>query len=590
MRKHCKVHKLMSVLIIALMIVGMMPVMASADTGQFKVDWDNVGKMSGNETLQQWAVAKNNDGYYVYMELTEKNNNTQGSISIEYPDVENINGQLDPYKELRYFDWANGSVRNGHNGEINGASSNAKKENNVRKVECFVPKHYFPDENMIFSSGSNSVSSADIKNIDGSSAEPTESATKPTEPTTEPTQAAYEGIVIDGSFDDWEAVPKTDIDDGLDYSTVDQVAMVWDEDYIYLYFEAYGTKADWGGQYGNWNSVTGAGPSKNGKYAITTDLGYTVFVQLGNTNENPTVSGVSGADVAVNNTEYFGAPHKWEVVIPTSALKDKSTGLDKYKETISFGFYTMEPVIKDVANLHPVSNEKKDFTGIAYDGNYTDWAYYPHTYIQYGTSGTQEDVVDSEGALYSDGDTLYGHVVTTMPQHASMRGYSVTRGIQLKINDNIDYMFAPKFFTVDENGNIDWNCKKEGLENGTYEFCMTSLDVGQDGVTNIKQLKDAGLFFGKMKITVSGDRDECEWKMDVPTLANYLRHNAEGTNILTIDPSDIKTISVHYGELGDKWITTAGTSTGPIVGIILCFGVVGGVLLYRKKRLGKKAA
>lgn len=567
----------MSVLIVALMIVGMVPVMASADTGQFKIDWDKETKMSGSGDLKEWAVVKSNDGYYIYMELPLEKT---GTININYTDT-NKNDSANNSINYTNYGWRGPHLANSWSANIEGTSLNVKTDDTKQYVECFVPNSYFNDPDFTFKSGGSSISSAAIKNIDGNSNDPTEPTTKPTEPTTEPTQAAYEGIVIDGSFDDWEAVPKTEMG-SVNFSTpVDEVAMVWDGDKIYFYLMI---KDD------GWNSVAWSGPKGNGKFAITTDLGYTVYVQLGHNNDKPTVSGVSGAEVAVSSTEWGKNPYMWEVSIPTSALKDHSTGFDKYKDTISFGYYTVEPIIKDVVNMHPISTEKKDFTGIKYDGEYYDWAYYPHTYIQYGTSGSQEDVVDSEGALYSDGDTLFGHVVTTMPQHASMKGYSVTRNIQLKINDNIDYMFAPKFFTVDENGKIDWNCDLQNLKNGTHEFYMTSLDVGHDNVNNIKQLEDAGLFFGKMKITVSGDRDECEWQMDIQTLANYLRRNAEGTDILKIDPSDIKTISVRYGELGDKWITTAGTSTGPIVGIILCLGVVGGVLLYRRKRVGRKAA
>lgn len=71
MKKHDKVHKLMSVLIAALMIVGMAPVVtvAASAAENFKIDWNKETKMGGSGDLQQWSVVKNNEGYYIYFKL-----------------------------------------------------------------------------------------------------------------------------------------------------------------------------------------------------------------------------------------------------------------------------------------------------------------------------------------------------------------------------------------------------------------------------------------------------------------------------------------------------------------------------------------
>lgn len=576
MRKHCKVHKLMSVLIIALMIVGMMPVMASADTGQFKVDWDNVGKMSGNETLQQWAVAKNNDGYYVYMEVPS--NSTEAPyIDIEYAGSDKYHY---PCNQIIY---GNNSAVNAWWGNISGSSVVTSSDSSKKYIELFVPNSFIAEDEFVMKSGGNSISSASIKNIDSSSDKSAEPTTKPTEPT----QAAYEGIVIDGSFDDWEAVPKYDVDEGKGWHTVDQMAMVWDDDYIYIYLMT---------ESGDYGAITGIGDWDNGQYAITTDLGRVIYIQP---KRDLTVGGVDGAMVRVsraddspintNGQEWGNSPYKWEIAIPASILVDKDTGLDKYKETISFGIYLKEPTITGVANIKSNTNNK-EFEKIKYDGSYNDWAYYPHTAIEYSTQGSHEHVVDGEAALYADGDTLYGHVVTEMPQHLEEKGGEFTQAVTIKINDDEKLEFAPRFITVDENGNINWDPTLSGLENGDYEFYIVSTDCWHTS-SNINNLNSMDTIYGKMKVTIKDGRDECEWEMDIEKLAKHLRDvEAGGSNLTSIDPSDIKTISARYGRIGDEWVTTAGTSTGPIVGIILCFGVVGGVLLYRKKRLGKKAA
>lgn len=37
--------------------------------------------------------------------------------------------------------------------------------------------------------------------------------------------------------------------------------------------------------------------------------------------------------------------------------------------------------------------------------------------------------------------------------------------------------------------------------------------------------------------------------------------------------------------LGSQWVTAAGTSTGAVVGIFLCFAAVSGKYLFKKKKL-----
>lgn len=517
-----------------------------------------------------------------------------GTIIIEYDDTSKNQSSNSSINYTNYG-WRGPHLANSWNGTIEGASTIVKTDGTKQYAECFIPNSYFSGSDFTLKCGGSTINSANIKNIDGSSEESTEPTTKstepttePTEPTTEPTQAAYEGIVIDGKFDDWEAVPKCDVNENKGWDTVDQMAMVWDGDWIYLYFMAAGTDQGWAVT-GNWDSVCGGGPKNNGQYAITTDLDRTITIQLANSNGVPTVAGVSGAKVAVNNKSWDKAPHMWEVAIPADVLVDKDTGKDKYKDSISFGFYQVEPIITGVSNLQDGDNEDKTFNGIKYDGEYEDWSYYPHSVIQHATSGTQENVVDAEAALYAEGDTLYGHVVTNMPAHLQEAGQEFTEGITIKINDDEKLEFAPRFIAVDENGNINWNPQRQGLSNGTYEFYIVSLDAPGTS-KNINDLKPGDTIYGRMLVTIQEGRNECEWEMDIEKLASHLRPNVSGTEITKIDPSDIKTISAQYIRIGNEWVTTAGTSTGPIVGIILCLGVVGGVLLYRKKRLGKKAA
>lgn len=382
----------------------------------------------------------------------------------------------------------------------------------------------------------------------------------------------YTGIVIDGKFEDWDAVAKTDVDEGKGWSTVDQVAMVWDGDYIYLYFMAAGNEESWGGRCGDWGSVTGAGSHNNGQYVITTDLGRELLVQLSKDNGG-SVRGISGAKVAVNNYDWAGAPHMWEVSIPASELP-------AYNRTISFGFYQGEQLIKDVADFRGGSDEDESgssgkggkFNGIVYDGLYGDWEYYPHTLIQYATAGTQENVVDGEGALYHDGDYLYGHVKTSMGAHVQEAGGEFTQAVTIRLDGKYD--FYPQFVTVDAQGNIDYNAQTANLPDGQYEFYMIDAQ-GWKTAQNISELEDRNnALYGKMFVTVGPSSDEMEFKMDMEVLAKKF----------DMDGNEVKTMQAQFGRIGQEWLTTAGTSTGAWLGLLLCFGVVGMAAFYQRRR------
>lgn len=381
--------------------------------------------------------------------------------------------------------------------------------------------------------------------------------------------ARYEGITIDGDFSDWDAVAKVSVNENKGWDTIDEAAMVWDGDYIYLYFMAAG---DANGA-GNWTSVCGAGPHNNGQYVITTDLGRMLLIQL---KQDGTVGGIDGAHVAINNKEWFGAPHMWEVAIPSDELP-------QYNNTISFGLYQGQTFVSDVANLqgNPDAGDEK-FEGITYDGLYGDWDYYPHQLIQYATSGTQEHVDDAEAAMYSSNGKLYAHVVTNMPAHLQEAGGEFTAAVTIRINS--DKNFYPQFVAVDAAGNINYNAKILGLAPGTYEFYMIDSQ-GWKTATNISQFGESddsneygnpyhNAVFGRMYVTVSPSEDHMEYEVDLTTLAAKFG----------MEPDNIETLHGQWGRIGQQWVTTAGTPTGAGMGLFLCLSTTGIAYLAQRKR------
>ena len=147
-------------------------------------------------------------------------------------------------------------------------------------------------------------------------------------------------------------------------------------------------------------------------------------------------------------------------------------------------------------------------------------------------------------------------------------------------------MLTPRFIAVDANGDINWNPTLSGLADGTYEFYLTSTTV--DGTSkNINDLKADDVIYGRAKITIGEGQDEMEWEMDIPTLAKNLHTGwGQSKNTVSIDPNDIKVFESQYGRLGQQWVTTAGVSTAPYVGIGLCAVGVAGVYGYRRRKKG----
>ncbi len=401
--------------------------------------------------------------------------------------------------------------------------------------------------------------------------------------------AGYSGISIDGDFSDWENVQKYPGANGIN-----EVAFVFDGDYMYIYIDEP-TQAF---------SATWSGSHSNGKFTIVTDLGYETLFQLTQEN-NGSVSGVDGATWAHSDTTWGLPGYYWEIAIPT-------TNLQPYNETVSFGHYLAESMyVSDVANLASdagqegregeeggvtetggeggettVDNPSGSFDGIVYDGSYDDWTYYPHDVIEYATAGTHEEVVDAQAALYSVDGILFGHVVTYMQQHLAEAGGEYTSAVTIQVNNDWGTSFYPEMVLVDGAGNINYTPQLSGLPQGSYEFYMIDSQ-GWKNATNISEWTDpnspycgTNAVYGKMLINVGPSKDDMEYWIDIPTLMAKFG----------MDAGDAKVLSAQYGRIGQQWVTTAGTSSGPIVGVVLCMSVVAcSMIRKRRMEVGKAA-
>ena len=259
-------------------------------------DWEEVTARTASGLADSWKVAFSPDGttlYFCYTgtagtEWDYKFSNGDVIFEISYAD-----GTTGSETGLKVVGQANGVVKNISYGDVPGASAAVISEahgNNAGpyRVEFAVPTSFLHNMDVNLTLGGTTISSAEIQKINGN-------AVVNDEP------AVYTGITIDGNYADWAAVSKTDASCPNDAhpECLSQVAAVYDGDWFYIYIRD-----------GKSSNASGAGTHSNGRFAITSDLGYERDIQLSTA---PEVKGAEGAQVA-----YVGA--EWEIAIPKSQL------------------------------------------------------------------------------------------------------------------------------------------------------------------------------------------------------------------------------------------------------------------------------
>ena len=525
-------------------------------------DWSGIAMQSSdNSNIAKWAVAQ--DDSYVYFYVQENGGNEWGqpisdtNMTISYGD--GSSGGI-------RFAYNIGSIKDGYYGDISGEihAFAPSDERDKYEVEFAVPQSFFSDSSYTISYCGASVSSSDIKDFSGGNKEETETETQeteapaetetqeteaPAETETQETEApaetetpgsgdngnAYNGITIDGNFSDWKYIARTPVNNGA----VVEAAMIFDGDWVYIYIKDEGNGcATWSGAY------------SNGNFTILTDTGRNTVFKLG-TNY---IGGVDGAEVIYSNNQY-------EIAIPASAVK-------QYNSTISFGYYMAdEMIIKNVANLQGGGGS---FDGITYDGLYGDWDHYPHQLIQYATPGTH--IVDdglSEGALYTTGTTLYGHV-----KYIRQNSNIVFQPFTLRFNQDSSKEFNFRLISKDANGKYT-AANISNLAQGTYEFYLGDMNGWQPEA--YEGTGEEYPVYGFIYVTIGSYYQEMEFAVNLEKVAEKLG----------LDVNELQVIQAQYINIGTEWVTSAGTSTGPVAGIVLSCGAVVCVLADRKRKKRK---
>lgn len=381
----------------------------------------------------------------------------------------------------------------------------------------------------------------------------------------------YKGIKIDGNFSDWDSVVKHDFTVGAN-SHVNAGAMVWDGDWIYLYIDEV-----------QQNSAAWSGKDNGGNFAITTDTNKTLVINMKNngekgnkiTVENPSngqmLTVENGGIKVAFNSDYatWGAPTLTEIAIPTSALPD-------YLSKISFGFYQDDPIISNVANLHPNQvttspddpHEENDGSKIKIDGDYRDWTDYPHQIIHYDKSAPDHNFPDAEGAIYQkNAKTVYVHAYTN---DFKLDYYDGNEFLEIR------FELGGKTTTamcclIDDDGNIlDWNSKDKHFAPGTYRFAILDTKCWRT-TTNINHLGEGDVLYGIQYLTVSDPVDETEFYINTETLARYLG----------VSGGELK---VTFHRVGKQPLIASGVSSGPVFTIALTSVAAGSYYVFTRRK------
>ena len=435
-------------------------------------------------------------------------------------------------------------VAHGQYYETIGTITRSSEQTDTETLEITIDASWFGTDNFTVSSGDYTATNNAATVVDNNNVGE---------------DAVYEGISIDGDFSDWNAVTSVDMPEPTDYNGgTDKVAWVVEKDYVYIHITSEGANAE---------SATWSGSHGNGKYAITTDLGRTLLLQV---TQDGAVAGVDDAIVNHNGSQ-------WEIAIPVSSLPDNDG-------TISFGYYQQDAVLTGYIPGTEVSSK----TDIVYDGNTGEWSDYPHTLIQYATAGTQESVPDGEAAIYTD-NYIYGHCETVMQAHLNERGTEFTSAVTVAANiasqvggsytvsNDQNYRYANedlhmRLVSVDASGNINWNPDFYNLQNGSYEYYI--FDTSCWGTSqNINNLVEADVLYGKATIIVTDTKQEMEW---------YIMPEAFAARY-GMDAAEIKTVSAQYGRIGREWSSNAGTSTGPIGSVAMVSAFAAFPMLKKSK-------
>ena len=214
------------------------------------------------------------------------------------------------------------------------------------------------------------------------------------------------------------------------------------------------------------------------------------------------------------------------------------------------GEMTDEATTETTGGIHVGGN-------IQIDGYYDDWEGRPKTEITYSSNNKQ---CNHYGQLALDGDTLYGHF---------KMNELYTSGMQLQIwYLTINGKTFAMQIQPEKNGNIDWSTqvpRSEGIHTNLKAFIGYGNNNDSDGTVAYT------VYDAEHKDNTPGD--EVEFSLSLKRLAE-----------LTGIPADeMGTITIQNPNIGGQGVSIAGSSTGPVVGVLIALLLAAGYVAKKRK-------
>ncbi|MDD5949669.1 MAG: hypothetical protein PUC39_08100 [Lachnospiraceae bacterium] len=380
------------------------------------------------------------------------------------------------------------------------------------------------------------------------------------------------GMAVDASFDDWSEVEFTAVSGNLS-----KVGMVVQGDYVYVYAregDNNNSSISWGQQLA---FVTEDG-KKIDFNAYQTSYGWQEAVR--------TLNLVDGSGQSIGDASGMGAYltdsncYQWEMRFPLSLFGDAqkvaltdASGQQVYvkelalKETSQEPVTTEQPATTEETTQKPATTEETTqkpatteqpatTTGIVIDGYYEDW-----TNIDVKDALTwysNNKLCHHKAGIYMDDENVYVHV----KMNDLYTSQIPLTDFHLKINGEQDVAFGAQF--QKEDGSVDWSGDIYNLPEG-----ITQLAVFYNGYPKHNM--------GDLNVTIYNDQhkgDEFEFQVSLKVLSQ----------ITGIPVESIKSVSFSCNNIGGNSITTSGTSTGAVLGVVISILAVGLVLCRRKRK------
>lgn len=240
----------------------------------------------------------------------------------------------------------------------------------------------------------------------------------------------------------------------------------------------------------------------------------------------------------------------------TEVTEETTTEMPATEETTE----TTEENTTEEATTEDKEDTSEDIVvsgGLQIDGMYDDWKDIPKTEITYTSNNAK---CNHYGQLYTDGERLYGHF-----QANELYGsYMQVQTWNLTINGKTIPM---SILPANSDGSVDWstNCQSKGNHTNMRVYLYYYNECDSQVVYTVYDENHASDTPG----------DEVEFSISMKRLSE----------ITGIPQDQMGTITISNPNLGGQGVTIAGSSTGPVAGVVAAFFLAAA---YFKKKKGMK--